>query len=45
MRVLPSLEDTLAGRIEALLNTRRRQSKRTKDLGDIIRLVEAHPCL
>jgi len=44
MRVA-SLEDTLAGKIEAWRDTRRRQSKRTKDLGDIIRLVEAHPHL
>jgi hypothetical protein len=44
MRVA-SLEDTLAGKIEAWRDFRRRQSKRTKDLGDIIRLVEAHPQL
>ena len=44
MRVA-SLEDTLTGKIEAWRDSRRRQSKRTKDLGDIIRLVEAHPQL
>jgi len=44
MRVA-TLEDTLAGKIEAWRDSRRRQSKRTKDLGDIIRLVEAHPQL
>jgi hypothetical protein len=44
MRVA-SLEDTLAGKIQAWRDSRRRQSKRTKDLGDIIRLVEAHPQL
>jgi len=44
MRVA-SLEDTLAGKIQAWRDARCRQSKRTKDLGDIIRLVEAHPQL
>jgi hypothetical protein len=44
MRVA-SLEDTLTGKIEAWRDSNRRQSKRTKDLGDIIRLVEAHPQL
>jgi hypothetical protein len=44
MRVA-SLEDTLAGKIQAWRDARRRQSKRTKNLGDIIRLVEAHPQL
>lgn len=44
MRVA-SLEDTLAGKIEAWRDSNHRQSKRTKDLGDIIRLVEAHPQL
>jgi hypothetical protein len=44
MRVA-SLEDTLAGKIEAWRDSNRRQSKRTKDLGDIIRLIEAHPQL
>ena len=42
MRVA-SLEDTLAGKIAAWRDPRRRQSKRLKDLGDIARLVEAHP--
>ncbi len=40
-----SLEDTLTGKIAAWRDPRRRQSKRVKDLGDIIRLVEAHPHL
>lgn len=40
-----SLEDTLTGKIAAWRDPRRRQSKRVKDLGDIIRLVEAHPRL
>lgn len=40
-----SLEDTLTGKIAAWRDRRRRQSKRVKDLGDIIRLTEAHPHL
>ena len=44
MRVA-SLEDTLAGKIKALSDSQRRQSKRIKDLGDIVRLVESHPAL
>ncbi len=40
-----SLEDTLTGKIAAWRDPSRRQSKRVKDLGDIIRLVEAHPHL
>jgi hypothetical protein len=44
MRVA-TLEDTLAGKIEAWRDSNHRQSKRTKDLGDIIRLIEAHPQL
>jgi len=40
-----SLADTLAGKILAWNDTTRRQSKRIKDLGDIARLVEAHPSL
>jgi hypothetical protein len=40
-----SLEDTLIGKIAAWRDLRRRQSKRVKDLGDIIRLIEAHPKL
>ena len=44
MRVA-SLEDTLAGKIRAWQDRKRRQSKRLKDLGDIARLVEAHPGL
>lgn len=38
-----SLKDTLAGKIKAWSAVERRQSKRIKDLGDISRLVEAHP--
>ena len=37
-----SLEDTLADKIKAWSEPRRRQSKRIKDLADIARLVEAH---
>ena len=44
MRVA-SLEDTLAGKIKAWKDVERRPSKRLKDLGDIARLVEAHPHL
>ena len=44
MRVA-SLEDTLRGKIRAWSDSRRRQSKRIKDLADIVRLVEAHPRL
>ncbi len=40
-----SLEDTLGGKIKAWIDSARRQSKRIKDLGDIARLVEAHPHL
>lgn len=44
MRVA-SLEDTLRGKMKAWKDTDRRQSKKIKDLGDIARLVESHPCL
>jgi hypothetical protein len=44
MRVA-SLPDTLAGKIAAWRDPRRRQSKRIKDLADVARLVEAHPDL
>lgn len=40
-----SLEDTLKGKMLAWGDAKRRQSKRIKDLGDIARLVEAHPQL
>ena len=40
-----SLDDTLKGKLMAWSDTDRRQSKRIKDLGDIARLVEAHPQL
>jgi hypothetical protein len=42
MRVA-SLQDTLAGKIAAWRDQRRRPSKRQKDLLDIMRLVESHP--
>jgi hypothetical protein len=44
MRVA-SLEDTLAGKMQAMTDPQHRQSKRIKDLADIVRLVEAHPHL
>jgi len=40
-----SLADTLAGKIKAWRTPKRRPSKAIKDLGDIARLVEAHPQL
>jgi hypothetical protein len=40
-----SMDDTLAGKIKAWRTPERRQSKAIKDLGDIARLVEAHPQL
>ncbi|CAN5533742.1 hypothetical protein BH20VER3_BH20VER3_05880 [soil metagenome] len=40
-----SLEDTLKGKVKAWSDAERRQSKRLKDLGDIARLIEAHPDL
>lgn len=40
-----SLEDTLKGKIKARSDATRRQSKRIKVLGDIARLIEAHPRL
>lgn len=40
-----SLEDTLAGKIKAWRTPERRASKAIKDLGDIARLIEAHPQL
>jgi hypothetical protein len=42
MRVA-SLADTLAGKVAAWGDPKRRPSKRQKDLLDIVRLVEAHP--
>jgi hypothetical protein len=44
MRVA-SLEDTLRGKIKALREPERRQSRKFKDLGDIARMVENHPQL
>ena len=40
-----SLEDTFKGKMKAWSDPERRQSKRIKDLGDLARLVEAHPRL
>ena len=40
-----AVEDTLRGKMLAWSDATRRQSKRLKDLGDIARLVEAHPHL
>jgi len=40
-----SLEDTLRGKMKAWGEPGQRQSKRIKDLGDIARLLEAHPQL
>jgi hypothetical protein len=40
-----ALDDTLAGKIKAWRARDRRPSKAIKDLGDIARLVEAHPRL
>ncbi len=40
-----SLADTLAGKIKAWRTPERRPSKAIKDLGDIARLIEAHPHL
>jgi len=39
------LEDTFKGKIKAWSEPGRRQSKRLKDLTDIVRMVEAHPHL
>lgn len=44
MRVA-SLDDTLQGKLRAWSDPARRPSKRIKDLGDIARMVEAHPQL
>ena len=38
-----SLQDTLQGKMKAWSDPARRQSKRIKDLADIVRMVEAHP--
>jgi hypothetical protein len=40
-----ALDDTLAGKIKAWRTPDRRPSKAIKDLGDIARLIEAHPRL
>jgi hypothetical protein len=40
-----ALDDVLAGKIKAWRTPERRPSKAIKDLGDIARLVEAHPHL
>ena len=39
------LEDTLHGKLKAWAEPKRRQSKRIKDLADIVRLIESHPQL
>jgi hypothetical protein len=38
-----SLVDVLRGKVWAYLDETRRQSKRQKDLSDIMRLVETYP--
>ena len=38
-------EDVLQGKIWAVQDTKRRASKRQKDLADIARLIEARPAL
>jgi hypothetical protein len=38
-----ALEDTLTGKLLAWADASRRQSKRIKDLADIVRLIESHP--
>jgi hypothetical protein len=38
-----SLDDTLAGKIKTWRTPEQRPSKAIKDLGDIARLIEAHP--
>jgi len=40
-----ALDDTLAGKIKAWRTPERRPSKAIKDLGDIARLIEAHPAV
>lgn len=40
-----ALEDVLQGKLWAYVDPERRQSKRQKDLADILRLVENHPRL
>ena len=40
-----ALEDTLQGKLKVWRDSARRQSKRIKNLGDIARLIEAHPHL
>jgi hypothetical protein len=40
-----ALEDTLAGKIKAWRTPGRRPSQAIKDLGDVARLIEAHPAL
>jgi len=42
---IANLEDVLQGKIWAWSDGKRRQSKRQKDLADIMRLVEAYPSL
>jgi len=40
-----TVEDVLQGKLWAFLDDTRRQSKRQKDLADIVRLIEAYPRL
>lgn len=40
-----SIEDVLQGKIWAYSDRKRRESKRQKDLADILRLIEKHPNL
>ena len=40
-----TVEDVLQGKLWAFLDDTRRQSKRQKDLADIVRLIEAYPQL
>ena len=42
---MAALEDTLAGKIKAWRTPGGRPSKAIKDLGDVARLIEAHPAL
>jgi hypothetical protein len=44
MRVA-ALEDVIQGKLWDYSDRTRRQSKRQKDLADIVRLVETHPAL
>ena len=43
--MVASIEDVLQGKIWAYSDPERRQSKRQKDLADILRLIESYPDL